>query len=137
MTEAPILRIDLSSSVPAYRQIAGGIRTMLVAGGFGPGDLLPTIRQLATDLGLHPNTVAEAYRLLAEEGWVDLRRRTGAVVLDRRTPRPARDVVDGFARRIDELVAEAVAAGVPARILSARLSEIVRGLDSTERHREK
>ena len=70
MTGAPILRIDLSSSVPAYRQIAGGIRTMLVAGGFGPGDLLPTIRQLATDLGIHPNTVAEAYRLLAEEGWV-------------------------------------------------------------------
>lgn len=137
MTGAPLLRIDLSSPVPAYRQIAGGIRTMLVAGSFGPGELLPTIRQLATDLGLHPNTVAEAYRLLADEGWVDLRRRRGAVVLDRRAPRPARDIVDGFARRIDELVAEAVAAGVPARTLSARLSEIALTLDSTERRREK
>ena len=110
---------------------------MLVAGSFGPGELLPTIRQLATDLGLHPNTVAEAYRLLADEGWVDLRRRRGAIVLDRRAPRPPRDIVDAFARRIDELVAEAVAAGVPARTLSARLSEIVRQLDSTERRREK
>lgn len=132
MTEPPILRINLSSPIPAYRQIAAGVRAMLVAGAFKAGDLLPTIRQLAVDLGIHPNTVAEAYRLLAEEGWVDLRRRRGASVLARATPDPAPEVADTFGRRIGELVAEAVAAGVPASDLAARLSDIVRKLDAKE-----
>ena len=103
---------------------------MLVAGAFKAGDLLPTIRQLAVDLGIHANTVAEAYRLLADEGWVDLRRRRGAVVLDRATPEPAADAADDFGRRIGELVAEAVAAGVPAADLATRLSDIARKLDT-------
>jgi GntR family transcriptional regulator len=132
MTDQPILRIDISSPVPAYRQIAGGLRAMLVAGDFSPGDLLPTIRQLATDLGIHANTVAEAYRLLAEEGWVDLRRRRGATVLERRAPKPAPDAAAAFARRIDDLVAEAIAAGIPARTLATRFREIARRLHPGE-----
>lgn len=103
---------------------------MLVAGSFRAGDQLPTIRQLAVDLGIHPNTVAEAYRLLAEEGWVDLRRRRGASVLERATPEPTPEVADLFGRRLGELVAEAVAAGVPTGDLAARLSDIVRKLDT-------
>ena len=103
---------------------------MLVAGTFKAGDLLPTIRHLAIDLGIHPNTVAEAYRLLADEGWVDLRRRRGASVLERATPEPAPDVADGFGRRLDELVAEAMASGVPAADLAARLSDLARKLDT-------
>ncbi len=132
MTRAPILRIDIASSVPAYRQVAGGVRALLVAGDFEPGELLPTIRQLATDLGIHPNTVAEAYRLLAEEGWVDLRRRRGATVLDRPVPKPAPEATAAFSQRIAELVAEATAAGVPARALAARLREIARKLHPGE-----
>jgi GntR family transcriptional regulator len=128
MTEPPVLRVDLSSPVPAYRQIAAGVRAMLVAGAFKAGDVLPTIRQLAVDLGIHPNTVAEAYRVLADEGWVDLRRRRGAIVIERATPVPAPDAVDGFGRRMGELVAEALAAGVPAADLAVCLSAIAREL---------
>jgi DNA-binding transcriptional regulator YhcF (GntR family) len=128
MNEPPVLRIDLSSPVPAYRQIAAGVRAMLVAGAFKAGEVLPTIRQLAVDLGIHPNTVAEAYRVLADEGWVELRRRRGAIVLERATPEPAPEAADGFGRRIGELVAEALAAGVPAADLVTRLSGIAREL---------
>ena len=88
MKDAPVIRIDLAASVPAYRQIANAIRALLVAGAFPIGDPLPTVRQLAVDLGVHHNTVAEAYRVLSEEGWLDLRRRHGAIVLDRSRPRP-------------------------------------------------
>lgn len=130
MSEPPVLRIDLASPVPAYRQIAAGIRASLVAGRLTAGDQLPTIRQLAVDLGVHANTVAEAYRQLAEEGWVDLRRRRGATVLDRSVPAAAAEVADLFGRRIEELVAEAMAAGVPARRVASRLSRLVRALDA-------
>ena len=77
-----VIRIDLASSVPAYRQIVNAIRALLVAGVFPVGDALPTVRRLAVDLGVHHNTVAEAYRVLSGEGWLDLRRRHGAIVLE-------------------------------------------------------
>lgn len=128
MAEPPILRIDLSSPNPAYRQIAGGVRAMLVAGVFQPGDVLPTIRQLAVDLGVHANTVAEAYRVLAEEGWVDLRRRRGATVLQRAVPEPGPESTAEFARRFEELAAEALTAGISARVVVETLRTVAAGI---------
>ena len=49
-------------------------------------ELLPPVRQLAVDPGVHFNTVAEAYRILADEGWLELKRRRRALVLDRTPP---------------------------------------------------
>ena len=112
MKPPPVIRIDLGSAVPAYRQIANALRALLVAGSFPVGEPLPTVRQLAVDLGLHHNTIAEAYRVLAEEGWLDLRRRHGAIVLDRSRPRPARDARPSLVQRLRELTAEAQAGGL-------------------------
>jgi GntR family transcriptional regulator len=108
----PAITIDLASDVPAYRQIAGALRALLVAGELAPGTTLPTMRELAIDLGVHHNTVAEAYRALAEEGWLELRRKVGARVLARPRPRPRRGERETFGRRLRELVAEARAAGL-------------------------
>src|SRR5215217_9095446 len=87
MAAAPRVSVDLESAVPAYRQIANDLRRHLVEGRLKPGDLLPPIRQLAVDLGVHFNTVALAYRLLADEGWLELKRRRGAAVIERNVPR--------------------------------------------------
>ena len=70
MAGAPLVAINLSSPTPVYRQIAHDLRRHLVEQRLKPGDLLPPIRQLALDLGVHFNTVALAYRLLADEGWL-------------------------------------------------------------------
>ena len=96
----------MRADTPAYRQIVDALRARLVAGDMQPGDLLPPVRQLALDLGVHFNTVAEAYRVLAEEGWLDLKRRRGAMVLARKMPaRPDSDRSEHFNRRLRELVA--------------------------------
>lgn len=126
----PLLQIDLSSGTPAYRQIVDALRTHLVNGGLLPGDLLPPVRQLAMDLGVHFNTVADAYRVLAEEGWLDLKRRRGAMVLERGVPRPA-DPARGeqFSRRLRELVAEVQAAGVSAPQIIRELRLLAAGLE--------
>src|SRR5678810_807646 len=87
MAAAPRVSIDLGSPTPAYRQIASDLRRHLVEQRLRPGDLLPPIRQLALDLGVHFNTVALAYRMLADEGWLELKRRRGAVVMARNAPR--------------------------------------------------
>jgi GntR family transcriptional regulator len=118
MKNSPVIRIDLASSVPAYRQIANAIRALLVSGAFPIGDPLPTVRQLAVDLGVHHNTVAEAYRVLSEEGWLDLRRRHGAIVLDRSRPRPSRAARPSLLQRLRELTAEAQAAGLAPGVIA-------------------
>ncbi|MGE5327451.1 MAG: GntR family transcriptional regulator [Deltaproteobacteria bacterium] len=119
-----ILQIDLNQTAPAYEQIANGLRRLLVEGAFRPGDQLPTVRRLAMDLGVHHNTVAEAYRILAAEGWLDLRRGRGATILERPNPRPKPDAQPQFARRLNELVAKAVAAGVPPDAIVEHLESL-------------
>lgn len=124
----PLLRIDLTAGTPAYRQIVDALRAVLVQGALGPGEQLPPVRQLALDLGVHFNTVAEAYRLLAAEGWLDLRRRRGAVVLARRLPEGSQEKTDAFGRRLRELVAEWRAAGVATGAIARELRALAEGL---------
>ncbi len=119
----PLLRIDLSSPVPVYRQIASGLRRLLVGGELPAGSRLPTIRELAMDLGVHPNTVAEAYRVLAGEGWLELRRRRGATVLERPVPRAGEEALARWRRRLEELIAEGLAQGLDPAQLGEALAE--------------
>lgn len=106
------LRVDLHSSTPAYRQIVDGLRIALVNHQLRPGDRLPPVRRLALDLGVHFNTVASAYRTLAEEGWLEIERRNGASVIERQAhPGPHPEAADFFHRRLRELVAEGQANG--------------------------
>lgn len=125
----PILTVDLASERPVYEQIVSGLRAVLVSGEFEPGDQLPTVRQLSVDLGVHHNTVAEAYRVLAKEGWLDLRRGRGAMVQVRRGPKPTREAQQGFARRLEELVAKAITDGVPRAAVAGQMAALARKLE--------
>ncbi len=120
----PILRIDLGSSTPVYRQIVDSLRALLVGGAFAPGERLPTVRELAIDLGVNHNTVAESYRLLAEEGWLELKRYHGATVILRPAQRakPARQ--EDFVQRLGELAARAIADGVDKKVVAKQLSAL-------------
>ncbi|MGD0651666.1 MAG: GntR family transcriptional regulator [Verrucomicrobiia bacterium] len=124
------LRIDLNHPVPAYRQIADGLRALLVSGEFKPGDRLPTVRQLATDLVVHHNTVAQAYRLLAEEGWLELRRHRGAKVIERRSQRAGTSSQQNFSQHLRELAARAVADGLDSKAIAAHLSALANELNN-------
>src|SRR5260370_20533028 len=101
-----MLRIDLASRVPVYEQIANGLRAELVSGEFNPGEKLPTVRTLAIDLGVHHKTVAEAYRRLANEGGLELRRHHGAIVLERDRPEAGPDTMDRFTQPLRQLIAK-------------------------------
>ena len=124
-----MLRIDLASHVPVYEQIANGLRAELVAGRFGPGDKLPTVRTLAIDLGVHHNTVAQAYRQLAEEGWLELKRHRGATVRERHRPSNRPDGPETFARPLRELLAKALAQGLSRQMLIRELMDSVHRLE--------
>jgi DNA-binding transcriptional MocR family regulator len=72
--------IEDQSREPVYQQIAGQLRGEIEQGMLKPGDRLPAIRTLATELGLHRDTVALAYEALSEAGWVEARVGSGTFV---------------------------------------------------------
>lgn len=80
MSEPLILVIDPRDDQPVYGQIASQIRSRIATGDILPGTALPSVRALAADLGLNMNTVARAYRLLEDEGFVRIQQRSGAEV---------------------------------------------------------
>ena len=128
----PVIRIDLDSPIPNYRQIVDGLRTQLVEGELVAGDQLPSVRRLALELGITFNTVAQAYRQLAEEGWIDLRHGKRAKVIGRRMPSGASpERMAGFQRRIREMVAQMRAEGLAPRDIAAELKLVARNLETS------
>lgn len=122
------ISLNLESPIPAYRQIADDVRRHLVDDRLKPGDLLPPIRQLALDLGVHFNTVALAYRLLADEGWLELKRRRGATVIARNPPRAVdRRQVDHLLRQLEQIAAQLRSAGMSPRQISLALRRLAEG----------
>ena len=125
-----LLRIDFSSPIPVYRQIVDGLRVLLVNRDLKPGDQLPPVRRLALDLGVHFNTVAEAYRTLAEAGWLDIRRRSGATVIERAADTPAdSETREAFQRRLREMVAEGQAHGLEGKWIARDLRRLADALE--------
>jgi DNA-binding transcriptional regulator YhcF (GntR family) len=75
-----MLLVNRAAEAAVYEQIADDLRRRISAGELTPGASLPPVRTLASDLGVNLNTVARAYRLLEEEGFVRIRDRGGVQV---------------------------------------------------------
>src|SRR6266404_14671 len=73
-------RLDLRSGVPVYRQIIDQVIGGIAAGTLACGDQLPTVRQLAVDLSINPNTVIRAYRELEIRGMLETQQGTGTFI---------------------------------------------------------
>ncbi|MBM3791404.1 MAG: GntR family transcriptional regulator [Acidobacteriota bacterium] len=98
-------RIDSKSGVPFYRQIIEQVKFAIARGDLTPGDQLPTVRQLAVDLSINPNTVIRAYRELEIEGMLETHQGSGTFVGDRRPE------VDRLERRrmLDQIITDLLA----------------------------
>jgi GntR family transcriptional regulator len=117
-------RLDLASGVPVYRQIIDQVTGGIATARLRPGAQLPTVRQLAVDLAVNPNTVMRAYRELEIRGILETQQGTGTFIS--RQPVPVDEVERQ--RRLDQLagefVARAGAEGFSVRDLMARLREL-------------
>ena len=78
--------LDLHTGVPAYRQIIDQIRGALASGALATGDQLPTVRQLAVDLSINPNTVVRAYKELELGGLLETHQGTGTFISAQKLP---------------------------------------------------
>ena len=115
--------INYDSPVPVYRQVADSLRSLLVQGALKPGDMLAPIREMGLEMGVHFNTIAEAYRLLEAEGWLTLQRGRGkgALVRRRPEPEPGPETEGDFYRGLRGLIAQARADGLAIRLIQNEL----------------
>lgn len=67
-----MFQLDFASRVPIYEQICNNVIKLASAGVLNPGDKLPPVRVLATQLGINPNTVVKSYRILESNGYIYL-----------------------------------------------------------------
>ena len=125
------LKLDLHSGVPVYRQIIDQVRGGMAAGTLAAGDQLPTVRQLAVDLAINPNTVMRAYRELELGGALETHQGTGTFISDKKINRNNAERERQLAQLAGEFAARAGTAGFTIEELLDQLRELVP--DSTKR----
>ncbi|MFY9726566.1 MAG: GntR family transcriptional regulator, partial [Bryobacteraceae bacterium] len=104
-------RLDLKSGVPVYRQLIDQVTGGMAAGALAAGDQLPTVRQVAVDLSINPNTVVRAYRELEIRGILETQQGTGTFISRQKVKRDDAERQRQLAQLVDEFVARAGAAG--------------------------
>jgi len=103
--------LDLHSGTPVYRQVIDQVRGGIASGSLAVGDQLPTVRQLAVDLAINPNTVVRAYRELELGGLLETQQGTGTFISAQKMKRTDQERERQLAQIVGDSVARAGAAG--------------------------
>ena len=117
-------RLDQHSGVPVYRQLIDQVQAAIATGAVSVGDQLPTVRRVAVDLAINPNTVVRAYREMEVRGILDTQQGTGTFVAENRVHHSK----DEQARLLSQLVTEFVARAGSAGFKVSDLVEALRQL---------
>ena len=104
-------QLDLHSGMPVYRQIMDQVRGGVASGLLAAGDQLPTVRQLAVDLEINPNTVVRAYRELEFGGLIETQQGTGTFISAQKMKRADAERERQLAQIVADCVSRAGAAG--------------------------
>ena len=113
------MEVDPNSHVPIYLQIAERIRAAIAAGIYRPGEALPSLRVLALEVKVNPNTVQRAYDTLLREGTVNSQRGKGLFVADHGAVAALDETARAVARALGEAVRIARSAGMGTRQIQA------------------
>lgn len=117
--------LDLHSGVPVYRQIIDQVRSGMASRSLTAGDQLPTVRQLAVDLAINPNTVLRAYRELELGGLLETHQGTGTFVADKKVEKKSAERDRQLGQMAGEFAARAGAAGFTVEELIDRLRQLL------------
>ena len=115
------LDVDPRSGVPIYVQLVEGVRHALAVGTLGPGERLPTVRALAGELAVVPNTVVKAYNELQRAGLIESRPGVGTLVVGDSERAVREQQVEALYRRLGVLVRDAAGLGITEDELWERL----------------
>lgn len=116
-------RLDPQSGVPVYRQLIDQVMGGIAAGALSPGDQLPTVRQVAVDLSINPNTVVRAYRELEIRSVLDSQQGTGTFISQQKVERDEVERQRQLTQLVAEFVARAGATGFTVQDLLRKLQD--------------
>jgi GntR family transcriptional regulator len=116
--------LDLRSGLPIYRQLIDQVRSGMALGSLHAGDQLPTVRQLAVDLAINPNTVLRAYRELELGGLLETHQGTGTFVTKKKLEKKDSERERQLAQLANEFAARAGAAGFTLEEVLEHLGEL-------------
>jgi GntR family transcriptional regulator len=117
-------RLDIHSGVPVYRQIIDQVQAAVCAGILAVGDQLPTVRQVAVDLVINPNTVSRAYREMEIRGIVDTQQGSGTFIADKKIEYAKGERERQLGQLVGEFVSRAGSAGFTVDQLVKALREL-------------
>ena len=117
-------RLDDNSGVPIYRQVIDQVTGGIASGALAAGHQLPTVRQVAVDLSINPNTVIRAYRELEIRGLIETQQGTGTFVAHQKVTRNDAERQRQLNHMVSEFVSRAGAAGLTLDELIERLQEL-------------
>ncbi|HYM75183.1 MAG TPA: GntR family transcriptional regulator [Candidatus Dormibacteraeota bacterium] len=117
--------LDLHTGVPVYRQLIDQVRAGIASGSLTAGDQLPTVRQLAVDLAINPNTVMRAYRELELGGLLETHQGTGTFISDKKPERKTAERERQLGQMANEFAARAGAAGFTLEEVINRLQDLL------------
>lgn len=107
-----MFQLDNLSSVPIYEQLIRKIKENIMKGYLNPGDHLPSVRKMARELNVTPNTVQKAYSILEQERVIMTVRGKGAFVADKKPEIDNRQKLEELKREIKPLIMELLYSGV-------------------------
>ena len=126
------LHLDFRSGLPIYIQVMNQIEQLVSGGGLKPGDQLPTVRALASELRVNFNTVARAYRLLDEAGVLSTQQGRGTYIMEKPPPEVAekfkRQTLGALAR---QYIGEAKRFGFPDMEIHQKLKQQLKAWKET------
>src|ERR1700686_417536 len=117
--------LDLRSGVPIYRQVIDQVRSGMALGSLNAGDQLPTVRQMAVDLAINPNTVLRAYRELELGGLLETHQGTGTFISEKKLEKNSAERERQLGQMAGGFAARAGAAGFTVEDLIDRLRDLL------------
>ena len=116
-----MVHLDYRDGRPIYTQIIDGFRQQIAAGVLQPGDKLPSVRELAAQLAINPNTIQRSYRMLEAEGWIVTVPGKGCFVCE--APETYQRELERLLRQLDETCDALTALGVTREDIIRRLQK--------------
>lgn len=116
-----MIHLDYRDARPIYTQISDGIRDQILSGVLQPGDKLPSVREMAAELTINPNTIQRSYRELELQGWIATVPGKGCFVCG--IPQGSQTEQEKLMKTLDETVQALLNLGVTQKELLAHLQQ--------------
>ena len=123
-------RLDAHTGVPVYRQLIDQVLAAIARGVLRTGDQLPTVRQVAVDLTINPNTVLRAYREMEIRGILDTQQGAGTFIAEQKSPAPPEERQRQLAQLAGEFIARAGSLGLTLAELLDHLHALEQGTEA-------